>query len=996
MHGETKRRNQSPNNNKVGNKKMATVTGTNGPDTLSFQGNIQQLTLTLVNPYSGESILIDEEKNVNTASYDGLGGSDVLMLTNFGDALFLDDGAGNALVANIENVLAGNGGDLIIFSSPTLTYGNVLLDGGSEDDIIWGNVGNDVLNGKAGNDRIDGGPGNDLLRGGDDDDILRGGDGNDTVNGDAGNDTLYGDAGDDYISGRTGNDTLIGGSGNDTLDGESETDTASWFTSPAAVTANLTTGTASDGFGGTDTLLNIENLTGSDFDDLLTGDGFVNVLDGRAGNDTLNGLGDDDTLLGGSGDDTLLGDMGNDLLDGGADLDTADYSGSTGSVTADLVSGTADDGMGGTDTLLNIENLAGSEQGDVLSGDSGINRIEGRGGADTLDGLGGDDTLDGGDGADTVYGGAGDDTITGGDGDDILFGGTGGDDSGFVTITTQEHEFSGGVVLPELVETRKLNAPDTLGIAQGDLSPGFETTATIKFVESKAGYNNSLGHYTIGADGTITGVEMDFASIKSTAAGTEKTVAVSGEPGSSLGLFVLSNGFNVNHGYGNLDLGNGHLKFVYKFGSRAERPANISDAPNKVSLVYDDGVREFVLKGDVFHTSDRGGDAGLNRDGKVHVVSGLIDETPVDLNPVSKDIHGKMSSLTKDGITVSVGDPLVPGLKEGTLSWVKGSNGEGIGIKANGSSKIWKPGEVISVDLAQDASKVVVTLADIDCQDRHDGIDFKIFLAGHDTPVVGEIDLATLDPVKGVVRVTFDAADFGGDGALISGIDLFSMVGDSGLGAASFLLNNVQVFHPSDDIDSGTLRIGFEDLRNIGDGDYDDVVVDVKIAGHTGTETVNVADNDVINGGAGNDVIDGGYGNDTLLGGEGNDTLSGGQGADVLDGGAGADHLYGGTGVDTFMLTVMDGMVDTIHDFAKGTGGDVLDLSNLLDGFDPLVNALDHFVRLVDAGGGDTAVQVSHDGAAAFETVATLLGGVGGASAADLLMDGNLIVAGTV
>ncbi|MCB9978837.1 MAG: type I secretion C-terminal target domain-containing protein [Rhodospirillales bacterium] len=96
------------------------------------------------------------------------------------------------------------------------------------------------------------------------------------------------------------------------------------------------------------------------------------------------------------------------------------------------------------------------------------------------------------------------------------------------------------------------------------------------------------------------------------------------------------------------------------------------------------------------------------------------------------------------------------------------------------------------------------------------------------------------------------------------------------------------------------------------------------------------------------------------------------------------------------MLSVMDGMVDTIHDFAKGTGGDVLDLSNLLDGFDPLVNALDNFVRLVDTGGGDTAVQISHDGAAAFETVATLLGGVGGASAADLLMDGNLVVTATV
>ena len=60
--------------------------------------------------------------------------------------------------------------------------------------------------------------------------------------------------------------------------------------------------TAQDtGGAGTDTLINIENLTGSAFNDTLTGDADANVISGLAGNDTLNGGAGDDTLDGGAG-----------------------------------------------------------------------------------------------------------------------------------------------------------------------------------------------------------------------------------------------------------------------------------------------------------------------------------------------------------------------------------------------------------------------------------------------------------------------------------------------------------------------------------------------------------------------------------------------------------------------------------------------------------------------------------------------------------------------
>jgi hypothetical protein len=41
------------------------MNGTENSDFLGFQGNLQQLAMTLVNPYSGEMLSIDDEFLVN-------------------------------------------------------------------------------------------------------------------------------------------------------------------------------------------------------------------------------------------------------------------------------------------------------------------------------------------------------------------------------------------------------------------------------------------------------------------------------------------------------------------------------------------------------------------------------------------------------------------------------------------------------------------------------------------------------------------------------------------------------------------------------------------------------------------------------------------------------------------------------------------------------------------------------------------------------------------
>ena len=83
----------------------------------------------------------------------------------------------------------------------------------------------DVLNGGDNDDHLYGYNGNDTLNGGNNNDLLFGGNGDDNLNGDGGDDTIDGDTGDDIINGGNGNDTLFGGIGDDTIDGQDNNDT---------------------------------------------------------------------------------------------------------------------------------------------------------------------------------------------------------------------------------------------------------------------------------------------------------------------------------------------------------------------------------------------------------------------------------------------------------------------------------------------------------------------------------------------------------------------------------------------------------------------------------------------------------------------------------------------------------------------------------------------------------------------------------------------------
>lgn len=265
------------------------------------------------------------------------------------------------------------------------------------DDTFIGSSGDDSFSGTGGSDSIDGGDGSDVIS-------YDAFDGNVVIGlaeGQAvtisGTSTIVdiedviGSRGDDTIGGDAGANVIQGLAGNDYIDGRDGFDTASYLDARFAVVVDLAAGTATGG-SGNDTLISIERVVGSRFNDTLTGS---------------------------SRDETFSGSFGNDTMDGGGGKDTVEYDNVGRGVRVDLTAGTASGG-GGDDTLASIENVKGSLFADTLLGSRAANVLRGGDGNDVLSGRGGADALSGGNGRDLLAGGTGADTLAGGAGKDTF------------------------------------------------------------------------------------------------------------------------------------------------------------------------------------------------------------------------------------------------------------------------------------------------------------------------------------------------------------------------------------------------------------------------------------------------------------------------------------------------------------------------------------------------------------------------------------------------
>jgi Ca2+-binding RTX toxin-like protein len=290
-----------------------------------------------------------------------------------------------------------------------------MINGTNGNDSLQGGGGDDTINGGNGNDSLQGGNSNDVLNGGSDNDYLHGGDGNDVLQGGTGNDDLNGGDGDDFLSGGTGNDVMTGGGGADTYDYHAGdgADIVTTFDSDDKLQVTGYAAPLSITQVGNDVVVEFSaedriTFTNTTIDMVTPGLEYVdprNFIYGTEGQDeNLMGTPQQDVLYGLAGDDTLFGLAQDDLIDGGDGNDTANYRYAGSGVTVSLLAtGAQNTGGAGSDTLVGIENLTGSDFNDTLTGNIDSNVLTGGAGNDVLDGRGGADTMIGGAGHDLYY-----------------------------------------------------------------------------------------------------------------------------------------------------------------------------------------------------------------------------------------------------------------------------------------------------------------------------------------------------------------------------------------------------------------------------------------------------------------------------------------------------------------------------------------------------------------------------------------------------------------
>jgi Ca2+-binding RTX toxin-like protein len=484
--------------------------GLGGNDTLSGGGGDDTLTGGTGNDR------LNGGSGLDTVSYvAALGAVQVdLTLTSAQNA-----GAGADTLISIEGIVGSDFNDTL--------KGNARANdivGGDGDDVIVGLGGNDTLNGGAGNDSVSyasaasavrvnlgvssaqntGGAGSDTLT-----DV-------ESVIGSAFNDVLTGNGLNNYLNGRDradrlygagGADTLAGGNGNDTMDGGAGRDWASYASAGAGVTLRLSFAGAQDtGGAGIDTLISIQNLIGSNFNDHFTGNSINNYLRGGAGADVLVARGGFDTLDGGAGNDTLDGTQRHEST-----LATVTYASASSAVTVVLDSqgNGHSSGGAGTDTLISIHQVVGTRFGDTFVG-SGFSGGEGN---DTLTGGVSDDRLAGDAGADLLRGGSGRDWLEGGAGADRLVGGSGNDTFYYRSLSDSTLSLSGRDLIVDFesgdrIDLHQIDANSTVDGQQMFSLEGTVGNAGDIVVTFDAANNRTLVRLFVNNDATADAVIM--------------------------------------------------------------------------------------------------------------------------------------------------------------------------------------------------------------------------------------------------------------------------------------------------------------------------------------------------------------------------------------------------------------------------------------------------------------------------------------------------------
>ncbi len=876
----------SRDDNIVGTADAEVVSGNEGNDAIQGQDGADSL-------YGGAGNDAIYGQNGDDKLFGGLGndylnGGDGADTLDGGDGVDQADYGGSAAAVSI-NLATGvhSGGDATgdVFIAIEEIFGSAFNDtlvGSDGHDVFLGRDGNDsiscggctdALYGNAGDDQISGGDGNDFIMGQENNDSLAGDEGNDTLDGGEGNDELDGGVGNDSLSGGAGDDKLIGGAGADTLDGGTGYNSADYQQSSAAISINLATNVNTGGDAEGDILLNIGEIRGTAFNDVIVGDDGTNHMVSNGGNDTLEGGKGNEHLYGSDGAETYVfntGDGDDRIYYFAGGVDKIDLT-STGLQFSDLTiaqSGSNTIVTYGTDTIT----LMGFHTASNLVATDFVftNEIFGTAGADTFFASSAPEAFFGGGGTDYVRyenalgavainlstnvhtGDAAGDRYT--DIEAILA--TGFDDTLTGDATANEllgHE--GNDVLRGEGGDDKLHGnggDDNISGGQGnDSLRGNEGNDTLDGGEG----NNAL-HGGEGNDSLIGGVDQD---------------TLYGEAGADTLRGGDSNDmlFDGNSGTVDADVFDGGAGFD---------TIDYLHASSALSVNLTTGI----------HSGSAAGDSYSN----VEYLMGSIYNDVIVGGGNFTHLHGRSGNDTMTG--TSANETFYGGAGNDDVNGIAGNDalyGEaGADTLRGGDGNDTLAGGDDNDRFVFDAAWGIDTVTD--------------FVVGAETLDLSATGLQFADLTITQVGAHTEVTDAGGNKIILQNTTASTIT------AADFVFANIVSGTNNSDTINGTAA-----SDHIEGLDGDD-----KLYGHGG--------NDTLVGGDGRDVLRGGEGDDLLQGGNGDEYLIGDAGADTLDGGDGydwADYSWETVGVSINLAT-------GIHSGGAAEGDVLLNIERLYGG----------------------------------------------------------------
>jgi Ca2+-binding RTX toxin-like protein len=279
-----------------------------------------------------------------------------------------------------------------------------------------------------------------------------------------------------------------------------------------------------------------DTLNGGAGSDILNGNRGIDILDGGAGSDVLNGGSGRDTLIGGvgNGDDTFGFSEGDDRIDGGDGFDTVIYRGTPrGIILSGLGTVRKPAGLG-LDTLLRVENIVanGGVANNTIDASQSVdgvsltvnletrslvvNNVPALGtlpftvvNFDDVIGTNADDSIVGDNQNNQLSGGNGNDTIKGGSGTDRLTGGAGNDIFDFDLLLESQPGGSSSDVITDFVGNNA-SSGDQIDLSTIDANPSLEGNQAFTFIDTAA--FSAVGQVRYVAGTLAANTDFDFGA----------------------------------------------------------------------------------------------------------------------------------------------------------------------------------------------------------------------------------------------------------------------------------------------------------------------------------------------------------------------------------------------------------------------------------------------------------------------------------------------------